>query len=74
MEKRQFRTLFRLFLFRLIDFDLLSTHAQGDSQRLLGQFASLLIFISMVLSLGTLSVSGTKLGRQVSIDATRQQP
>ncbi|MFN7936737.1 MAG: serine hydrolase domain-containing protein [Bryobacteraceae bacterium] len=61
MEKRQFRTLFRLFLFRLIDFDLLSTHAQGDSQRLLGQFASLLIFISMVLSLGTLSVSGTKL-------------
>ncbi|MBS1827045.1 MAG: beta-lactamase family protein [Acidobacteria bacterium] len=61
MEKRQFRTLLRLFLFRLIDFDLLSTHAQGDSQRLLGQFASLLIFISLVLSLGTLSISGTQL-------------
>ena len=31
---------------------MLSTHAQGDSRTLLGQFASLLVFFSMLLALG----------------------
>jgi CubicO group peptidase (beta-lactamase class C family) len=52
MEKRQFHVLYRRFLFRMVDLDLLSSHAQGDSNRLLGQFAALLVFVSILLSLG----------------------
>ncbi len=36
----------------MVDLDLLSAHAQGDSQTLLGQFASLLIFCSLILAVG----------------------
>lgn len=52
MRKLQFRVLYREFLFRIVDLELLSKHAQGDSRTLLGQFASLLIFTSIVLALG----------------------
>jgi hypothetical protein len=48
--KEQFRVLYREFLFRIIDLELLSAHAEGDSRTLLGQFASLLIFFSVVLA------------------------
>jgi len=54
MEKRQFRVLYRQFLFRMVDLEVLSSHAQGDSNRLLGQFASLLIFVSFILLLPAL--------------------
>jgi len=54
MTKLQFRILYREFLFRLIDLDLLASHAQGDSHRLLGQFAGLLIFFSAALGLGAM--------------------
>src|SRR5215472_12171779 len=54
MEKRQFRVLYRQFLFRMVDLEVLSSHAQGDSSRLMGQFASLLIFLSMFLTLPAL--------------------
>lgn len=50
MQKRQFRILYREFLFRIVDLELLSAHAEGDSRALLGQFASLLIFCSILLS------------------------
>ena len=46
----QFRILYRKFLFRIVDLELLSAHAKGDSRTLLGQLASLLIFCSVVLS------------------------
>ena len=52
MEKRQLRVLYREFLFRIVDLELLSTHAEGDSRTLLGQFASLLIFFSVALAAG----------------------
>lgn len=51
MEKRQLRILYREFLFRIVDWELLSKHAQGDSRALLAQFASLLIFCSLILTL-----------------------
>jgi CubicO group peptidase (beta-lactamase class C family) len=52
MTKLQFRVLYRQFLFRMIDLELLSADALGDSNKLLGQFASLSIFVSIfVLSL-----------------------
>ena len=52
MNRAQFRVLYREFLFRIVDMELLSSHAEGDSRKLLGQFASLLIFFSLVLAAG----------------------
>ncbi len=54
MEKTQFRVLYREFLFRMVDLELLSADALGDSNKLLGQFAALLIFVSVGLSLPAL--------------------
>ena len=48
----QFRILFRQFLLRVIDLESLSVHA--DIPRFLGQFASILVFISLVGALGLL--------------------
>ncbi|HKE21375.1 MAG TPA: hypothetical protein VKB88_03235 [Bryobacteraceae bacterium] len=50
MEKRQFRVLYRQFLFRVVDLEVLSASAQGDSNRLLGRCATLMIFIGWVQS------------------------
>jgi len=50
VKKLQFRVLYREFLFRIVDLELLSAHAEGDSRTLLGQFASLLIFGSVLLA------------------------
>jgi len=55
MNKLQFRILYREFLFRLMDVDVLAPSARGDSNELLGQFGSLLIAASLpfcVLALG----------------------
>jgi len=50
--KLQFRVLYRQFLFRLMDVELLSASARGDSNQLLGQFAALLLSFSLIFSLG----------------------
>ena len=52
MKKLQFRILYREFLLRIVDLELLSKHAEGDSRTLLGQFVSLLIFCSLILAVG----------------------
>ena len=52
----QFRVLYRQFLFRMVDLEVLSTSALGDANKLLGQFAALLIVISMGLALGALLI------------------
>jgi hypothetical protein len=54
----QFRILYRQFLFRLIDVELLSGSARGDASGLLGQFGALLIFGSVVLSWAALAIGG----------------
>jgi hypothetical protein len=51
MTKLQFRILYRQFLFRMIDLELLSADALGDMNKLFGQFASLLVFFSIILAL-----------------------
>ncbi|WP_031497840.1 hypothetical protein [Bryobacter aggregatus] len=51
MNTTPFRILFRQFLFRIVDLEVLSAHAQGDATKLLGQFTALLVFLSVVLSL-----------------------
>ena len=50
MAGLQFRTLYREFLFRMIDLDMLSS--QGDVGQLFGKFAGLLIFFSSAMGLG----------------------
>lgn len=50
MEKRQFYVLYRQFLFRIVDLEVLSPQAKGDASKLLGQFAALLVFVSLSLS------------------------
>jgi hypothetical protein len=50
--EQQFRVLYREFLFRMVDLELLSAHAQGDIDKLLGQFASLLIIVSILSCAG----------------------
>jgi CubicO group peptidase (beta-lactamase class C family) len=52
VKKLQFRVLYREFLFRIVDLELLSAHAEGDSRTLLGQVASILIFFGVVLAVG----------------------
>jgi hypothetical protein len=59
MTKLQFRVLYREFLFRMVDLELLS--AQGDISKLLGQFAALLVFISSVQALGALLFDGRRM-------------
>ena len=60
MDKLQFRVLYRQFLFRMADLEALSAHAQGDLNKLLGQFAALLIFASMVLAIAAMSFAGSR--------------
>ncbi len=61
MRDAQFRVLYRQFLFRMVDLELLSADAQGDMNKLFGQFAALLIFISILLSIVGGAVGGTGL-------------
>jgi CubicO group peptidase (beta-lactamase class C family) len=49
MSGRQFRVLYREFLFRVVDLEILTT--QGDITKLLGQFAALLLVVSLWLTL-----------------------
>ena len=61
MTKLQFRVLYREFLFRMVDLEVLSSHAQGDANKLLGRFAAILIFISVWAALGAFGYAGTRM-------------
>src|SRR6185369_10768485 len=50
MTTLQFRVLYREFLFRMVDLELLSAHAHGDMSRLFGQFAALFGFIGLLFA------------------------
>ncbi len=61
MNPSQFRVLYREFLFRMVDLELLSPQAQGDMNKLFGQFAALLITVSTPLAIAGLSAGGNRL-------------
>jgi hypothetical protein len=67
MTKLQFRVLYREFLFRMVDLELLSAHAQGDMSKLFGQFASLFIFLSLLFAGVGLSFAGTARRMQLPV-------
>ncbi|MGH9629034.1 MAG: hypothetical protein ACRD7E_11975, partial [Bryobacteraceae bacterium] len=56
MTKLQFRVLYREFLFRMVDLELLSP--QGDMSKLLGQFAAALILLGILFSLRVMGLDG----------------
>lgn len=58
MAKLQFRVLYRQFLFRMVDLEMLSSSAHGDVSRLLGQIAALLISFSAAMGLGAMLFGG----------------
>jgi hypothetical protein len=59
LGKLQFCTLYRVFLLRVVDLDLLS--ADADPAKLIGQFAAIFCTFSFVLSLPLALMSGDKL-------------
>jgi CubicO group peptidase (beta-lactamase class C family) len=70
MTKLQFRVLYREFLFRMVDLEVLSAHALGDANKLLGQFAALLVFISVGLSITAFGFAGAKMAPLMSLAFT----
>lgn len=70
MAKRQFRILYREFLFRMVDLEILSAHALGDSSKLLGRFAALLVFISLGLSWAAFGFAETRMTPAMSLTLT----
>jgi len=69
MNKLQFRVLYREFLFRLMDVEVLAPSARGDSNELLGQFGSLLISASLPFCLLAMGLAMTKDPRPESVRA-----
>ncbi len=65
-QPTQFRVLFRQFLFRTVDLELIAP--QGDMSKLLGQFAGLLVFVSFATSLGGLLFNGSRLSHLELVD------
>ena len=57
MTKLQFRVLYREFLFRIVDLELLAP--QGDMSKLLGQFAALLIVVGLWVLLPAAMIAGS---------------
>ena len=70
MAKPQFRILYREFLFRMVDLEILSAQALGDSSRLLGRFAALLVFISVLLSMGAFGFAEMRMVPALSLTLT----
>jgi hypothetical protein len=70
MTTLQFRVLYRQFLFRAVDLELLSASAQGDISKLLGQFASLLVFVSLLAALAALAFGGSDMPAPQRLAAT----
>jgi len=58
MSRLHFRTLYKEFLLRIIDLDLIAP--QGDMSRLLGQFAAALLIVSLWLTPAVLGVAGSQ--------------
>lgn len=51
-RRPQFRTLYRVFLLRVVDLELLS--ADGDPTKLIGQFATIFVTLSLFFTLPAL--------------------
>ena len=59
----QFRVLYREFLFRLVDREVLSVSAQGDASKLLGRFAAILVLVSIPFTMQVIGIGNSRLPR-----------
>ena len=73
MHKLQFRVLYREFLFRMVDLEVLSAHALGDSNKLLGRFAALLLFLSVWPALGAFGFASARMAPEMAFILTMMQ-
>lgn len=64
MTRLQFRVLYREFLFRLVDRDVLSVSAQGDASRLFGQIAAVLVLLSIPFTVPAIGIGNSRLSQQ----------
>jgi len=63
-------TLYREFLFRIVDIEVLSSSALGDANKLLGQFAALLLFVSLLFALSGFLFAGARMAPAASLAFT----
>lgn len=71
MDWEQCKVLYREFLFRMVDRDLLSVHAGGDAAKLLGRLAAILIWVSLPFAGMAMGLSrGVNVGPEHSVIAT----
>ena len=70
MTRLQLQVLYREFLFRMVDLEVLSAHALGDTNKLFGQFAALLVLPSVWMSLGAFGLMGAKMAPRESLAIT----
>jgi hypothetical protein len=61
MKQTQFRILYKQFLFRMVDIELLSADAKGDASKLFGRFAAILVSTSILLAWAGLLIGGATL-------------
>jgi hypothetical protein len=59
VRRQHFKTLYRVFLMRVIDLELLSS--DGDPSRLIGQFATIFLSISFLFSLPIILLGGGRM-------------
>jgi CubicO group peptidase (beta-lactamase class C family) len=57
MMRTQFRVLYRDFLFRIVDREVLSTYAKGDASQLLLQIVALLVCLSVLFCIPALTIN-----------------
>ncbi|HEY3456376.1 MAG TPA: hypothetical protein VGK64_17490 [Bryobacteraceae bacterium] len=69
MKVRQFGVLYREFLFRLVDRDVLSIGAQGDASKLLGRLAAILLLIGIPFAFSALGIGDSRESQQVKFVA-----
>lgn len=67
MNQRHFTILYRLFLLRIADLELLSPG--GDMSKLLGQFGALLLFLGTVFSMTLMGIDGRLPRQQLLVSA-----
>ncbi len=65
MNKRQFRVLYREFLLRIVDLELLAP--RGDVSKLLGQFAALLIIVSIWILTPSVGLATTSVPEELGL-------
>lgn len=64
MEGTAFRVLYREFLSRLVDREVLSVSAQGDASKLMGRFAAILILVSIPFTFSVIPIGDSRLPHQ----------